>query len=181
MNVLIVGMMTGNLGKDRKKFDKYKAYLDQYDEINSINLVELLIDYNSKNVFKPPEISAINEGGWKWWYELSACISSLGFCEAIYLMPNWENCIFSIIMCLVAKQFGLKLLSHNTNGDLVCHNFKFSISSPAAGIKDFDNKSDNPAPAAPATQNSAQAIETSDASEQSDDEIRDWFRKQFPG
>jgi hypothetical protein len=84
-------------------------------------------------------------------------------------------------MCLVAKQFGLKLLSHNTNGDLVCHNFKFSISSPAAGIKDFDNKSDNPAPAAPATQNSAQAIETSDASEQSDDEIRDWFRKQFPG
>jgi|GEM_PF-3120443 len=170
MNVLLVGSMSDNPQKAYEIFETYRKRFIDYKDFVFLNPLELIKQCQQQNLMpERSEASAVSNSDWHWVYNLENCLSSLLFMDAIYLIPLWHTDQAAIVIFLVAQKLGLKLLRHDTDGDLVESTFDFQIQNLSSGQN----------PSTPEIPDTNQGTEESNPDKSSDDSLSNWFNQHF--
>jgi len=121
MKALICGPITGSMKDDWPEFKYYEDKL-RFAGIDVINPLRVLAKLG-KNLgaeaakMKKKEMT-VSDKGWKWVREMSFILDTLTFCDAIFMMPRWNQAMNSLVAVLAAKELGLRLLYYN--GEDLC-------------------------------------------------------------
>ena len=175
LTMMLCGPVTGDAKNDFSLFKQYQEKLNKEGIAVTNTLETIKACWQANPNMDKPELSHLSDNKWRWFASLKFCIDQLVFYDALYLIPGWNKNFFSIALCFAAQGLGLKLLTHDNQGNLSVVAGIFFNSEGSSGTESANFRSDGEDP------DFLVDIEKYGEVKKSPKEIKDqnWFERQF--